>query len=82
MISGQTLKNISQLDYISVREKDLQEYLVGAVKKSVSLVVDPGFLLAEEKWEKLLPNKKHKDKFGERDVRRCCQSCKIYFATE
>ena len=63
MISGQTLKNISQLDYISVREKDLQEYLVGAVKKSVSLVVDPVFLLSEENWEKLLPNKKPKDKF-------------------
>ena len=63
MINRQTLNNISQLDYISVREKDLQEYLVGAVKKSVSLVVDPVFLLSKENWENLLPKTKAKDKF-------------------
>lgn len=63
MISGQTLNNISKLDYISVREKDLQEYLVGIVKKSVSLVVDPVFLLSKENWEKLLPKTNKKDKF-------------------
>lgn len=63
MISGQTLNNISQLDYISVREKDLQEYLVGAVQKRVSLVVDPVFLLSKENWEELLPKSKTKDKF-------------------
>lgn len=38
MIGGQTLNNISQPDYISVREKDLQEYLAGAVKKIYHLL--------------------------------------------
>ena len=63
MISKQTLDNISNLDYISVREKDLQEYIISTLKKRVSLVVDPVFLISKEEWENIISKPKRKDKF-------------------
>lgn len=63
MIGKQTLSNIRKLDCISVREKDLQEYLLDVTQKNILLVVDPVFLLSKKEWDNILTKPKNKERF-------------------
>lgn len=44
---------VEDIDFISVREKSLQEYLQGIVEKDVSLVLDPVLLMDRQFYESL-----------------------------
>lgn len=44
-------EDLRQYDRLSVREKDVQEFLQKRLNKDVSLVVDPTLLLGGETWE-------------------------------
>lgn len=59
------LKNIQQFDAISVREKNLKEYLSKNLKgKTVSTVLDPTLLLSKNEWINLCKDKKiEKEKY-------------------
>lgn len=64
LIGNGTLKSIGELSEISVREKDLQKYLERVLSRSISLVVDPVFLLSRKSWNEYLPpSRLLKDKY-------------------
>lgn len=54
-ITPPLLRRISALDYISVREHSLKEFLEQNGLTGVHDVCDPVFLLEKERWERLLP---------------------------
>lgn len=63
-VGNKTKKNIMKIDYISVREQELKEYIENYSKKNVELVCDPVFLLSKKEWEGILSqNRKIKDKY-------------------
>ena len=60
------LKNIQQFDAISVREKNLKEYLSKNLKgKTVETVLDPTLLLSKNEWINLCKDKKIENKLEE-----------------
>lgn len=57
--SSEFLKNIQQFDFISVREKNLKEYLDKNIKdKEIKVVLDPTLLLNKNDWIKLCGDKR------------------------
>ena len=52
------LNMINKLDYISVREKELQEYLQKNTNKNINLTLDPTLLLTKSEWLKCFDNKR------------------------
>lgn len=56
------IKNISKIDFISVREKNAQKYLNKIIDKPVEVTLDPTLLLTGEEWNKLLLKEKAKYK--------------------
>lgn len=48
------IKNISKLDFISVREKDAKIYLNKIINNPVDITLDPTLLLTGKEWEDLL----------------------------
>jgi len=55
---------LAKFTSISVREIDLQDYLVHKLNLSASLVSDPVFLLSKEQWFNILPKKRaHKNAY-------------------
>lgn len=53
-IGDATLHNIKSIDSISVREKDLKEYLEQRLERRIVQVLDPVFLLSKNEWDSLL----------------------------
>lgn len=53
---------IDQFDYISVREKTAKTLLTDCVRKNITEVLDPAFLLDEEAWTKYMHLSAQKDK--------------------
>ncbi len=51
-------KLVSHLDKISVREKNIQDFLLNIGFEDVELVLDPTLLLTSEQWDKLIPPKR------------------------
>lgn len=43
-------KNVERFDYVSVREKTAKDLLQNKVKKDISVVLDPVFLLEKSQW--------------------------------
>ena len=62
-IGENTKSNILEINYISVRETELQQYLVEKTDKQIYTVVDPVFLLKKDEWDILLNDNKHKKPF-------------------
>ncbi len=57
-------KNISKLDYISVREETAKRVLKKMIDKPIEVVLDPTFLLTRNEWDNNLTKyKKYKEKY-------------------
>lgn len=46
-------KNLDKYSWISVREKSAQAYLQEIMDRNIDLVVDPTFLVSDEKWNRI-----------------------------
>ena len=46
---------VSNLNYISVRENNLQQFLIKSGVKNVVTTLDPTFMLSKETWDKMIP---------------------------
>lgn len=52
-IENQIKQELNKFDYISVREKEGQDYIEQITGRKPELVLDPTFLLQKEEWEKV-----------------------------
>lgn len=46
---------VSHLNHISVRENNLQQFLINSGVKNVVVTLDPTFILSKETWDKMIP---------------------------